>query len=343
MKDSIHTTMTKQWKKVENRDQTRPDVLRKEKEVLLAKISQCTERHQLRAKRKMEQQLSHLNDELMQLVDGTYRRYHKHKLIKYAELVNSKKGRPSTPGRSSNLDEVDIVNDEIRYDFCGDLPPLYIVNDDLCGFCANKLRVVPEKAISACEQCGRCVPFVDCTSSSVGFHDDLEYASFAYKRQNHFQEWLNSFQAKETTVIPQAVLDDIMEHLAARNTPAENIDREKVRAILKKMGLRKYYENCTLIVSLLTGRKPPRLTPAQESQLKNMFLAIQAPFKRHCPPERKNFLSYSYTLFKFAELRGMDEFLHCFPLLKGRDKLYRQDQIFKKICGDLNWEFIPST
>lgn len=31
-----------------------------------------------------------------------------------------------------------------------------------------------------------------------------------------------------------------------------------------------------------------------------------------------------------------------FPLLKSNDKLYAQDQIWKKICRDLQWEFIPS-
>ena len=31
-----------------------------------------------------------------------------------------------------------------------------------------------------------------------------------------------------------------------------------------------------------------------------------------------------------------------FPLLKSTEKLYAQDQIWKKICKDLRWEFIPS-
>ena len=39
---------------------------------------------------------------------------------------------------------------------------------------------------------------------------------------------------------------------------------------------------------------------------------------------------------------GYDEFLPCFSLLKGRDKLFKQDVIFHKICDELNWEFLPS-
>lgn len=74
-----------------------------------------------------------------------------------------------------------------------------------------------------------------------------------------------------------------------------------------------------------------------------MFQAIQAPFEKHCPPDRKNFLSYSYCLYKFCELLRMDEYLNHFSLLKGRDKLYRQDEIFRKICQELNWQFIRAS
>lgn len=35
-----------------------------------------------------------------------------------------------------------------------------------------------------------------------------------------------------------------------------------------------------------------------------MFAEIQEPFERNCPPNRKNFLSYGYTLYKFCELLG---------------------------------------
>ena len=69
---------------------------------------------------------------------------------------------------------------------------------------------------------------------------------------------------------------------------------------------------------------------------------IQIPFIRHCPKDRKNFLSYSYVLHKFVELLGLDEFLPSFPLLKSREKLHQQDLIWEKICRDLGWEFIRS-
>ena len=73
-----------------------------------------------------------------------------------------------------------------------------------------------------------------------------------------------------------------------------------------------------------------------------MFKAIQIPFVQYCPQERKNFLSYNYVMYKFFELLELDEFIKCFALLKSRVKLRSQDEIWKKICKDVKWEYYPS-
>lgn len=36
------------------------------------------------------------------------------------------------------------------------------------------------------------------------------------------------------------------------------------------------------------------------------------------------------------------EFLPFFPMLKDREKIIEQDEIWKKICQELNWRFIPT-
>lgn len=103
-----------------------------------------------------------------------------------------------------------------------------------------------------------------------------------------------------------------------------------------------YYEHTNAICNVLNGVPAPKLPPALEERLKAMFAEIQEPFERNCPKNRKNFLSYSFTLYKFCELLGEDAYLCHFSLLKSNEKLYAQDQIWKGICRDLRWEFIPS-
>jgi hypothetical protein len=85
------------------------------------------------------------------------------------------------------------------------------------------------------------------------------------------------------------------------------------------------------------------MKPEVEEQLCNMFQKIQEPFERHCPPDRINFLSYSYVIYKFCQLLGYHEYLPYFSLLKSKDKLRTQDKIWKNICLDIGWKFYPSS
>ena len=120
------------------------------------------------------------------------------------------------------------------------------------------------------------------------------------------------------------------------------LTQTKVRDILKKLRLNKYYEHVPHIINRLNGLPAPIMNRETEEKLRNMFKEIQIPFLKHCPKERKNFLSYSYVLHKFVQLLGYDQYLVNFPLLKSREKLHQQDIIWKEICEDLKWEFIRS-
>jgi hypothetical protein len=170
-----------------------------------------------------------------------------------------------------------------------------------------------------------------------------EVSYYAYKRINHFNEWLAQFQAKESTDIPQEVFDQILVELKKeRILDTRSLKQTKIREILKKLKLNKYYEHVPHIINRLNGQNAPVMSREIEEKLRYMFKEIQPSFQKHCPEGRNNFLSYSYVLYKFCELLELDEYLPCFPLLKNRDKLYVQDKIWQKICEELRWEFIRS-
>jgi hypothetical protein len=164
-----------------------------------------------------------------------------------------------------------------------------------------------------------------------------------YKKENHLNEWILQFQGREATNIPQDVIDQLRSEFKKQKVKKVNeITREKVRQLLKKLKLAKYYEHSTHITHLLNGLKPPEMSQELEDRLRLMFKEIQDPFHKHCPRERNNFLSYSYVLYKFCELLEEDSFLPFFPLLKSKEKLHHQDVIWRKICGELQWEYIPT-
>jgi transposase-like protein len=220
------------------------------------------------------------------------------------------------------------------------------VDADLtCHSCGKMYTLVFEQETSeqVCTECGA-AQYVQ--SNERGFKEEQEMERnvvYSYKRDNHFNEWVSQFQAKESTSIPEEVINQLrVEFKKQKIKDSAEITHLKVRGLLKKLGLNKYYEHAPYITTILNGVKPPTMPQELEDKLRLMFGQVQKPFEKHCPADRKNFLSYSFTLYKFCELLGEDEYLPCFPLLKSKEKLHRQDEMWRLICRELAWEFIPT-
>lgn len=226
-------------------------------------------------------------------------------------------------------------------------PTEYNNDDDYCNDCQEYRELLECDAILVCPKCGGELQAL-MESNKPSYKDPPhENMYFAYKRINHFKEQLSHFQAKETTKIPDDVYDMIMVQLKKdRITNLANLTRKRVKDYLQKythLGYNKYYENINQIIYHLNGMQPLRMPPEVEEQLCNMFQKIQAPFELFCPRDRANFLSYSYVIHKFCQLLHYPEYLPYFTLLKSKEKLHQQDQLWKKICKNLDWKYYPSS
>jgi predicted nucleic acid-binding Zn-ribbon protein len=214
----------------------------------------------------------------------------------------------------------------------------------LCDICGNEMNMCLNEANLTCSKCGH-QEFILVDSDKPSYKDPpREVCYYAYKKINHFNEWLAQFQAKESTEIPSDIYDAIMVQLKKeRITNMGSLKPTKLREILRTMKCSKYYEHIPHIINRLNGQNAPFMSREDEEKLRHMFREIQPSFKKHCPKGRRNFLSYGYVLYKFCELLEMDEYLSCFPLLKNRDKLYLQDKTWQKICKDMGWGYISTT
>ena len=215
--------------------------------------------------------------------------------------------------------------------------------NDECPFCETDRELYQNEGKLVCPKCFY-VDFILIDSDKPSYRDTpKEMTNFAYKRRNHFIEVLSQYQGRETTEIPEEVYLEILRELKKnRITKVSDLTNVKLRSILKKIEQNRYYEHIPFIIYQLTGLKPPPITSKVRKRLIEMFNDIQIPFAKYCPTERRNFLSYSYILYKFFELLELDEHLPYLNLLKSRDKLHQQDVIWEKICEDLRWEYIPS-
>jgi hypothetical protein len=218
----------------------------------------------------------------------------------------------------------------------------FVYQTDICQVC-HKGELIPleEDGMLICNICSRSIPYLIENEKPSYKEPPKEVCFYAYKRINHFKEILAQFQGKETTQIPQDVIDNIKLQVKKERITLNQITNIKTKEILKKLGYNKYYEHIPFIKDKL-GIKPPIMSPELEETLCNLFVELHAPYSKFCPDHRVNFLNYYYTAYKLCELLGEDKYLEHFPMLKDPEKRMEQDVIWKKICQELDWEFIPT-
>lgn len=214
---------------------------------------------------------------------------------------------------------------------------------DTCNFCGSKsLMTLVNDGCVCCSQC-HAIEYIVIDHDKPSYRDPPKEVSFyAYKRTNHLNEWLSQVQGKETTEIPEEVYDRILVEIKKQKiTNMAQITQKKIREILRKLQINKY-EHIPHIVSRLTGKPMLQMPPELEEKIRTMFKQIQTPFLKHSPANRKNFLSYSYTIRKILEILGEYEYMKQFNSLKSRDKVAAQDNIWRAICTELGWDYFPS-
>ena len=193
----------------------------------------------------------------------------------------------------------------------------------------------------SCLKCGH-MEYVIIESDKPNYKDPPPEATyFAYKRTNHLNEILNQIQAKESTDIPDEVLDAVREEIRKeRIKDLTELANKKIRYYLRKLNLNKYYEHIAHIINRLNGLPPPIITKDIEDKIRIMFSAVNSAWGEIPKKPKKNFLNYNYVLYKFVELLDRDEYKVLFPLLKSRDKIVSHDVVWKEICEKLGWEFL---
>lgn len=266
--------------------------------------------------------------------------------------------KPKLPAATSNVLVIETPEPKITKKDCfnkyiSKIANTYNINqeynmyeNDFCGECNIEMNLEPSLGCLICLNCGYQESIL-IDSDKPSYKDPpKEITSFCYRRINHFNEILAQFQAKESTVIPAHIYDEINNEIKKKKLDVNKLDVNKIRKILKEIKRNNYYEHSAYILSQLNGMQTLIISPEVEEQLRTMFHEFEMSFKKinystTTKTKRNNILSYSYIVYKFFELLELDEYLPNLKLLKP-DNLQNHDRIWKLICTDLHWEYIPS-
>jgi DNA-directed RNA polymerase subunit RPC12/RpoP len=130
-----------------------------------------------------------------------------------------------------------IVDPEIARDISNEMDD----NWSECRKCGTEMIFSMNEAYISCPSCGyQDFILIDCDKPSYK-DPPRENSYYAYKRINHFNEWLAQFQAKESTEIPQEIFDGILMELKKELiTNMAILKTSKLREILRKLKYNKY-------------------------------------------------------------------------------------------------------
>lgn len=219
---------------------------------------------------------------------------------------------------------------------------LYLKNMDICERCnIGEMTPLEDEGVLICNNCATHIPYLIENEKPSYKEPPKEVCFYSYKKITHFKEIIAQFQGKETTQIPNEHIDLIELQIKKECIGINELTYKKMKEILKKLGLNKYYEHIAFIKNKL-GIPPPVFSQELEETLYNLFMEILVPYAQVCPDTRINFLNYHFVLYKLLELLGETHFLENIPMLKDRVKLIEHDDIWRQICNIINWEAIPT-
>lgn len=219
---------------------------------------------------------------------------------------------------------------------------LYLKNMDICSVCnIGEMTPLEDEGVLICNNCAVHIPYLIENEKPSYKEPPKEVCFYSYKKITHFKEIIAQFQGKETTQIPNDHIDIIEQQIKKERINMSELTYKKMKEILKKLELNKYYEHIAFIKNKL-GIPPPVFSQELEETLYNLFMEILVPYAQVCPNTRVNFLNYHFVLYKLLELLGETQYLPNIPMLKDRVKLIEQDNLWRQICHINNWEAIPT-
>ena len=106
----------------------------------------------------------------------------------------------------------------------------FICQTDVCQIC-HKGELIPleDEGLLICNTCFRSIPYLIENEKPSYKEPPKEVCFYAYKRINHFKEILAQFQGKETTQIPDDVINQIHQQIKKERIGIEQLTHNKTK------------------------------------------------------------------------------------------------------------------
>lgn len=125
----------------------------------------------------------------------------------------------------------------------GDSPPYQAMPEgdvDSCPACDEPFIIDNKEAAQVCTKCGLCRNYMEHGTANLTYDQEMSMATTSnspYEKMNHLNEILAQVQGKETTAVPDAILDAVRVEFKKDGVKyARQVTPEAVLRYLKKLG-----------------------------------------------------------------------------------------------------------
>jgi ribosomal protein L37AE/L43A len=226
-----------------------------------------------------------------------------------------------------------------------------------CKNCGSMSHFI--KISSGIDQCKRCMYILnDITENIVCSNNNISVStkSNTYKKINYFESCFNKFRMLSVPKNPDKIVSEIKKYADEFGIKKFNI--RIVRSILKKINRSSSYKYATYYTYRLNNIFIPlNISNVDYEKMKKWFSEVvevwtkifstEEDYKRgkNKLSKKKSFFGYPYIMRKLLELLDRecyDKCLHLIPLDNSSSNIDKNDRIWKIICEELNYEFIPT-
>ena len=210
---------------------------------------------------------------------------------------------------------------------------------------------------SVCYNCGYSSTTVENESTEhedTSTYDDIGRINvnkqFTYEKKCHFRDTINQYQGKQNKYISDDVYTRLNEYIEKEGlldkkatTKIEQyrkVKKSHIKEFLKAIGYSNHYEDLQLIFSKITGKDCPSISQ-YEKKLYEDFDELTRAFLSLPDIQRDNFLNSHYVLRQLLLKQNVKLPQEDLNYLKTPSRLRSHDEIYKKCCNILNWNFTP--
>lgn len=281
--------------------------------------------------------------------------YNKFLKLLDTENIISKLNKISNNCKRLRKSSIDNKNIEQAYVELDNIPiddiNILEISSNVCQ-CKNSFIIRSKTSESVCNKCGLTeklygVVFDD---SQFFFQEGHRTKHGKYDPGKHCKFWIDRIQAKESTEIPELLINKIISCIKADGIWLHDVTCVIIRDYLKYLKKTTYNDHVPLIRKLITGVEPPQFTDKEHKLINMYFSRVIQIYNKTKPTSKPNCPYHPFFIYKIVEQilnkpedkKRRQEILSNVHM-QSRETVIINDIIWEPICNEIpEFVYIPT-